>query len=390
MMQRAQHTCRWGLVLAVLLTIAAPGAARGDGGKGATELEESLPLFTHWRSYGLADGLPSRKITSVLVDGEDVWAGTDRGLARLRNGSWQVFSTGDGLCYPVISSLALSEETGDLWVGTLAGLSRFSAGRFDSFNQLDSGLINDVVYAVEVIGGDVWVATAAGLSVYKPRSGGWELFDHENTVMHEPWCYGLCTAPGRVYVAVWGGGVVEHDLLKRTWKAYRDPDHEMEIDLFRDDGLVHDVTSSVDHEGGVLWVGTYFGLSRHDGTSWRSFLEHDSGLPSNFINVVRAHGRWVWIGTDDGLAAFDGSRWLVYRRGEKGKEGGVAISGGQGGERSLSTKGELAHNYVLWVAPAEDRVWVATAAGLSLGTRHPTEEAGRRPGPSPGASPPGE
>ncbi|MBE0566096.1 MAG: hypothetical protein IH621_09075, partial [Krumholzibacteria bacterium] len=32
------------------------------------------------------------------------------------------------------------------------GLARFSAGRFDHFHQLNSGLVNDVVYAVAIEG----------------------------------------------------------------------------------------------------------------------------------------------------------------------------------------------------------------------------------------------
>jgi len=337
------------LSLIVLLT-PPPGTATVELGGEVALAGADAPVYTQWRSYGVADGLPADKVLCVLADGDEVWAGTEAGLARLRDGEWSVFTPTEGLAYPVVTALARSERTGDLWIGTLGGLSRWSGGRIDSFSQLDSGLINDVVYAVEVIDGVVWVATAAGVSLYHPDQDAWELFNHENTVMHEPWCYGLTAAPGTAYVAVWGGGVVEHDLARGTWKAHRDPDHEMEIDLFRDDGLVHDVTSSVSWADGVLWVGTYFGLSRYDGRSWRSWLEHDSELPSNFINVVRARGRWAWIGTDAGLAVTDGERWIVYRREQDGRQG-------------------LAHDYVLGLDVQQDRIWVATAAGLSVASR---------------------
>jgi len=270
-----------------------------------------------------------------------------------------------------VTALALSERSGDLWVGTLGGLSRLSGGRFESFTQMDSGLINDVIYAIEVVGDDVWVATAAGLSVYHSTEGSWELFDHRNTLMHEPWCYGVTASRTHLYVAAWGGGVIERDFAGGVWREYRDPDHEMEIDLFRDDGLIHDITSAIDYADPILWVGTYFGLSRYDGRAWMSFMEHDSGLPSNFINAVRAEGRWAWICTDRGLAAFDGSTWVAYgRRGEGGDAGGVIrVFEGSRLLKTIERERALPHEFVLGVDVRGNDIWVATSAGLSRGAR---------------------
>jgi len=360
----------WWLTLMVLPPAVSAQPARAAA-NGSPRAEDGLPVYRDWRTFGVKDGLPSDKVLCVLVDRNthDVWAGTDKGLARRRGRAWTVFTPKEGLAYPVVSSLAVCEKTGDLWIGTFGGLSRFSAGRFDSFNQLNSGLINDVIYSVAVVRGKVWAATAAGVSVYDPEKKSWALYDHENTVMHEPWCYGLTAAADRVFIAVWGGGVVEHSLERNTWKAYRDPDHEMEIDLFRDDGLVHDITSAVSYADGILWVATYFGLSRFDGRLWHSYLDHDTPLPSNFINFVRARGRWAWIATDKGLAAFDGQRWIIYRRSENEAGGSIQITGGGAEPRSLATPSALGHNYVLGVDPQADCVWVATPAGLSVGSR---------------------
>ncbi len=58
----------------------------------------------------------------------------------------------------------------------------------------------------------------------------------------------------------------------------------MEIDLQPDDGLVHDITTATSWADGILWVSTYFGMSRYDGKYWKGYFNHDSGLASNFIN----------------------------------------------------------------------------------------------------------
>jgi ligand-binding sensor domain-containing protein len=322
-------------------------------------------IVDRWRTFTERDGLPSSKVFTVRAGDGRVWVGTDRGASYWENDRWHTVDTSDGLAHRVVLAIDVDPRTGDVWLGTLAGLSRWSAGRIDSFDQFNSGLVNDVVYGVAVEGARVWAATAAGVSRYDVTARHWEIFTEQNAPMHEPWTYGVHAADGLVYIAAWGGGVLEYDLATDQWRDYRDPDEEMEIDLFPDDGLVHDVTTGVAYGSGVLWVGTYFGLSRYDGLRWSGYFDHDSGLPSNFINAVRVRGTQVWICTDAGLAEFDGEVWVSYARRDDGR-GSVTVRR-EADAPARTTPSAIAHNYVLGVDFAGDTVWVATADGVSRG-----------------------
>ena len=138
-----------------------------------------------------------------------------------------------------------------------------------------------------VLDDTVWVATTAGLSALNTVTGEWEIYTEKNAPMEEIWCYNVDAGDGKVYAAVWGGGILEWDKKTRRWNAHRDPDREMEIDLYRDDGLIHIITTSASYVDEVLWASTYFGLSRYDGRHWRGWMDHDSGLASNFINFTK-------------------------------------------------------------------------------------------------------
>ena len=110
--------------------------------------------------------------------------------------------------------------------------------------------------------------------------------------------------------------MLEYDVKTDRWKDYNDPDGETEIVLFKDQGLVHEITTSVSWVGKGAPVGgaTYFGASRYDGRNWHNFLEKDSGLPSNFLNQVKSvDGTRAWFSTDKGLAYYDGENWATYR-----------------------------------------------------------------------------
>lgn len=336
-------------------------------------LAASPVLYTDWSSIHVADGLPAEKVFCVTVDDERVWVGTDQGLGVLEDGEWTTYTTADGLAYDAVLSVAIDTMSGDVWAGTMGGLTRVSGGRLTSYTQFDSGLPNDVVFGVAVENQNVWTATTTGEGRYMVREDRWQVFTPENAPQHEPWGYHVDYDNGKVWAALWGGGVLEFDVATERWQSYMDPDGEMEIDLFRDDGLIHSITTAVSFRSGILWASTYFGLSSYDGRRWRGYMDHDSGLASNFVNFVKAKGRVAWVCTDKGLSVvdYDNNQWITYA-----PAGDVQDTAGPWVARryddgqlldQINLPQGLANNYVLGVDFRGDEVWVATAQGLSVG-----------------------
>jgi ligand-binding sensor domain-containing protein len=332
-------------------------------------VSQDMPMF-RWENFTTGNGLPDNHVYCVLVDGNRIWAGTDNGLGVYENGAWKVFRPADGMAHQAVLSLARDKRTGDVWAGTMGGLSRISAGRIDTFTQLNSGLSNNVVYGVGVQADFVWTATAAGASRLNTRTGQWTLFNERNTPMFEIWVYGVSPAEDKVYYAVWGGGVLEYDVKTERWKDYNDPDGETELVLMKDQGLIHEITTSVSYVDKILWVATYFGASRYDGRYWHNFLQKDSGLPSNFLNQIKGvDGNRAWFSTDKGLAYYDGTNWAVYRPALDTHKPEMLVRDGAGNVKKVPVQTAPAHNYILGVDFQVDDIWVATAKGLSHGIR---------------------
>jgi ligand-binding sensor domain-containing protein len=330
-----------------------------------------MPKF-RWENFTTANGLPDDHVFNVAVDGDRVWAATENGLALYQGGKWKVYRPEDGLVHRAVLWVAPDKATGDVWIATMGGLSRLSAGRFDNFTQLSSGLPNDVVYGAAVQGDFVWVATAAGAGRYNVRTKQWALFNERNTPMYEIWTYAVSATPTKVYYAVWGGGVLEYDVKTERWKDYNDPDGETEMVLYRDQGLIHEITTSVSfmEKPGILWVATYFGASRYDGRNWKNFLDKDSGLPSNFLNQVKGlDGQRAWFSTDKGLAYLDGENWAVYRPALDTHKPEMLVRDAAGNTTPVPVDSAPAHHYILGVDFQGDDIWVATAKGLSHGIR---------------------
>ena len=353
---------------AALAASAAPAAPQAPA-SAAPATPSAMPRF-RFENFTTANGLPDDHVYSVLVDGDRIWAGTDNGLGLYENGKWKTYTTKDGLAHRAVLSLALDKRTGDVWAGTMAGLSRISGGRIDSYTQLNSGLSNDVVYGVSVEGENVWVATAAGDCRFNIRTGQWTLYNERNTPMIEIWTYGVSATPTKVYYAVWGSGVLEYTQETGRWDKYEDPDGENEIVLFKDQGLIHEIVTSVSYVDNILWAATYFGASRYDGRYWHNFLTKDSGLPSNFINFNKGvDANRAWFCTDKGLAYYDGVNWAVYRPSLKDGKPEMTVRDADGKVTPIAVATAPAHNYVLGIDFQGDDIWVATAKGLSHGIR---------------------
>lgn len=333
---------------------------------GIKEDIKPMPVYGHWRNFTTKDGLPSDKAYCVRIDGDRVLVGTHDGLAVYEKGKWTTYTTKDGLAHNGIVSIDVSELTGDVWIGTLGGLSRWSGGKFENFTQFNSGMPNDLVYCVICDGKDVWVATGGGAGHYDTYTKEWEIFTEKNAPMHEPWTYGVSAGDGKIFIAAWGGGVIEYTNKTKKFRDYTDPDGEMEIDLLPDDGLIHDITTGTTYADGILWVSTYFGLSRYDGSHWKGYFDHDSGLASNFINFVRAEGPVVFICSDKGLSSTDGKSWVTYKKNDNSSDGVAIITNGTE-KKEIALSPSISHNFIIGVDAENDVIWVATSQGVSRG-----------------------
>ena len=337
-----------------------------------TPAADELPyVYTHWKHFGVKDGLPNEHVFAVKADGPRVWIGTEDGLACYdkRTGKIRSWQEKDGLPFQAVTAIEVDKKTGDVWLGLFGGgLARFSGGRFDHFHQLNSGLVNDVVYGVAIENENVWAATTAGASRYNQVTGEWTVFTEKNAPMEEIWNYNVSYDQGKVYLAVWGSGCLEYDVATGRWKPYLDPDGEMEIDLYRDDGIVHVIVTGASHVDDALWISTYFGNCRYDGRAWRGFYADETGIPSDFTNNVKGRSSHeAWFATDKGLgvvADFPTDTVVAYTRDPKTLRGKAVVYRGGKPLKTIDMEKGVPHNFIINVEIDGNDAWVATGKGL--------------------------
>ncbi|MFO1499031.1 MAG: two-component regulator propeller domain-containing protein [Verrucomicrobiota bacterium] len=374
-----------------LLACIGPALAAQTAPLAGSEQTEPLPyVYTQWEQLTTKEGLPNDHIFAIRADprGDCIWIGTEAGLSRFdkKTKTLKSWSEKEGLPWRVVTAIDVDPKTGDLWLGLFGGgLARFSAGRFDHFDQLNSGLVNDVVYAVAVEGDNIWCATTAGASRFNRVKDKWDIFTERNAPMEEIWNYNVSARDGKVHLAVWGSGVLEFDTKTENWKTYLDPDGEMEIDLYRDDGIPHVITTGASYVEKILWVSSYFGCARYDGRHWRGYFDHECGLPSNFNNNLRARsGQECWYCSDKGLGACmdaETCTWVTYVPDGKNHTGKGIIKRENRIIKTVDTGYNVPHQFIICVDFDGNDVWVGTSKGVGHGIGqgyYPRLESGSR------------
>ena len=215
----------------------------------------------------------------------------------------------------------MDQKTGDVWLGLFGGgLARFSGGRFDHFHQLNSGLVNDVVYGVAVENDNVWAATTAGASRYNTITDEWTIFTEKNAPMEEIWNYAVHYADGKVHLAVWGSGVLEYDVPRPdAGRTTSTPTAK-----WRSTSTAT-TASSTSSPPGASYVETSSGSRptsasrRYDGRHWRGYYDHES-RPAQQLHQQRPRPQLATealVRTDKGVGASPTrptNTWVTYTR----------------------------------------------------------------------------
>jgi hypothetical protein len=287
MLTNAQATAAG--ILAAWLSLAGPAPCPASP-PGDAPAEPPF-VYRSWQTYTTRDGLPHDKVLAVRVAGAAVWVGTAGGLARLEQDAWTVWTEHEGLPWPAISAIDIDTRTRDVWLGTWGGgLIRFSGGRFDEFNQLNSGLAGNMVFAVAVAGDRVWVATHTGLSSLNTADNTWDLHFERRADGPESVVTGLSPSGGHLYATTWCGPVWKLDLEQGTWSQVSKPAGNTMAGR-GSSPIRPDTTSGVAVAERSLWRVTQEALSRRDRTGqWEVRALLGPSAPEGFVNCLAVHG----------------------------------------------------------------------------------------------------
>ncbi len=235
------------------------------------------------------EGLATDSI-DALAAGSDgsVWASTSSGIQRIDGEHRDLYLRSAG----VLGLFADAENT--IWAGTNRGVAHLQDGTW-RYLPTPAGI---QLTAVRVITGDnrsgVWISDA-GQGLYRWTNGRMTDFSHEPLLKGKSILAAESDSTGRAWFGLYEGGVVVFD--GNRFHAYSERE-----------GLAGgSVNAAYVDDKGTVWIGAEHGLSRFDGhrfTTWSSA----NGLPGDRVQwILTDRSDRLWLGYSTGVASLSKS-----------------------------------------------------------------------------------
>ena len=270
-------------------------------------VSEAFNLQDIWKSYYSDSGLPSRVISTIIVDsGGLVWIGTTvgwfdqpgGGIAKFDGESWTIYNTENS----DISEDEIAEITDDrdglLWIAPLHGnLMSYDGNVWETYFE-DITEIRDIVVDST---NRKWLGTGTQ-GLYTFDGAVLLSYTAENSGLLDNGMKELAVdVDNTVWIAYEGGYGVSH-FDGAAWTHYTSVD-----------GLADDEVNTIAiEENGTKWFGTNRGVTSFDGSEWRTFTTEDGLMNDTVVSSAIDSSGVKWFGMLGGVSSFDGARWWNY------------------------------------------------------------------------------
>ncbi|MBM3242744.1 hypothetical protein FJZ31_41315 [Candidatus Poribacteria bacterium] len=129
------------------------------------------PLFPPVYGGDRRGGLPNNEISSLRIDDDIVWFGSNSGVTRYdkKTQKWVTYNVDDGLASNKITCITKGKDA--IWFGTFdAGVMKYDkkTQQWQVYQRKD-GLAHNCVFSIAVDGDKLWLGTQCGLSRYDTR-----------------------------------------------------------------------------------------------------------------------------------------------------------------------------------------------------------------------------
>lgn len=317
----------------------------------------------------------------VFRDSNEVlWVGTNKGVWKYNEQTFQEFTTRDGLQGNWVGA-AMGTSEGVAWFSNGQGVSRFDGTNFVHLtsNQLKGQTNSNQRFSL--------------VTSIKPSEDG--------TVWFGLWRYGVVGWDGTNFTRISTNGFTGFDrtsngVLWMTYDTRNSPSSRGPFGLLRYEGEQYthfgseelSITNRLrsvhcDIQGNV-WMGTWReGVLRYDGEKFERFSVENGLLNDSVRSISSDPDGTVWIGTESGLSRYDGQEFTYYKGRERlgrgateifrdssellwiGKESGVSRFDGEVWS-SLDVRDGLISNSTSDICESPTGVfWIATDSGIT-------------------------
>lgn len=270
--------------------------------------------FKNIRNIPYKNSLSDNVVSCIVEDkNNNLWIGTNDGGLNLYNPVMQKFThyalqekeREKGIGSNNVKAVYVDEEKSLVYIGTHAGglsVLHRNSGQMVSYNQRNSQLVNENVYAILPDGeGHLWLGTLSALVRFDPEKRSFTTIEKEKDgtpVMSRQ----ITTLFRDSHKRLWVGG-------EEGVSVFRQEGEEIEsVSILPVSNVTKMFTNCIyESSNGIIWIGTregFYGLNEKEKQIKR--YTTDNGLPNNVVYGILedSFGR-LWLSTNRGISCFN-------------------------------------------------------------------------------------
>jgi len=327
-----------------------------------------------WTTYTTGEGLSNNDIRAIYGERNgNLWIGTANGINRFDTGNEkiEVYTDGENPWGNTVTAMC-ALPGGGLWVGSYgSGLYTLKDGRYEPVAPGGKPLENEITSLYQDRVGRLWIGTEDGLlwlengRIRTPAPEGHPLSDNAVRSLMED-------SGGSVWIGTDGEGV--YRFTRGRFIA---------VSLRRDHSLNDDfIYAFMQDREGNLWIGTHVsGLVRLTPARVTA-ITPENGLPQNLVStLVEDEEGVLWVGGRKGISKIGNNNTIetilpgsrvtaIYRDRDRmtwvGTQKNGIIRLGDGNTRRYTTKNGLSSDEITVItADRSGTVWIGTSGGLN-------------------------
>ncbi|PJB01016.1 MAG: hypothetical protein CO127_05935 [Ignavibacteria bacterium CG_4_9_14_3_um_filter_36_18] len=313
-----------------------------------------------WVNYNMNNtDIHSNDLTCLAIDKNGIkWAGSwGYGIVRYDEKTWQYLDAANSPLLGNYVNCLVVDNLNRLWIGTDGGMAVKDGENWITYTMANSPLpANDVRGIAFTSDNKIWIATWGGGAALNDN-GNWTVYSPSNSTFPHPYCSAVAVHPStdEPWFALFGMGVVRYYSVDGTWKNWNKRNTAGVVATSAPpgsirSGILNDNIQSIGiHPDGDIWAGVaakiydkgglcYFNISAY---KWVSYV----ATPSNQVfSITFSPDGVVWLGNGGaGLTRFDGTTFKTFN----------------------ATNSRLENNYVNGIAIDKNGIkWLATYGGL--------------------------
>ena len=259
-----------------------------------------------------SQGLPTKRIIDILIDGSDLWLAGDAGVIKYNKTTgeqiiYRPFYTGDPFSYSNTSLKLTKDHEGNLWVASYAnGIGNYDGKEWKVYSANYGNFPINSTSAIFVDKhNNKWIGSPAYFIKFNNEK--WETW-HNETLECQSSSASFITAMALDHDGViWIGG---YSSLCGTFGKFTGDGFEF-YNVEEPEQIIGVTSIAVDKRNNI-WVSGN-GLRKYDGKEFTTYTHENSTLPITDIHDIKVDNAGnVWFAGNTCLIKFDGTTFTKY------------------------------------------------------------------------------